>query len=208
MQETRQCILAILKERGEATVDDIVQDLSAMRGSITAVTVRHHLAKLQKDGYVDNPQTRHRSAPGRPRHVFTLTQQGSARLPNNYQQLAATLVQQVQTHLPAQQVNVIFEGISTQIASDAQIPDGSLEERLCSVVSYLDEHGYDASWETHPEGYVLHTHNCPYHQVAQADRLLCQMDMQIIAKMLGVVPRLLARISEGGESCAYLIPKS
>jgi len=25
--------------------------------------------------------------------------------------------------------------------------------------------------------------------------------------MLGIVPRLLSRISEGGESCAYLIPK-
>ncbi len=207
MQETRQCILAILKERGEATVDDIVRDLSEMRGSITAVTVRHHLAKLQKDGYVDSPQTLHRSAPGRPRHVFTLTQQGSARLPNNYQQLAATLVQQVQANLPPQQVNVIFEGISTQIAGAAEIPDGSLEERLCAAVAYLNEHGYDATWETHPEGFVLHTHNCPYHQVAQEERALCQMDMQVISKMLGIVPRLLSRISEGGESCAYLIPK-
>ncbi len=206
MQETRQYILAILKERGEATVDDIVHDLSQSRGSITAVTVRHHLTKLQKDGYVDTPQTRHRSAPGRPRHVFTLTQQGAARLPNNYQQLASTLVQQLQNSLPPAQVNVIFEGISTEIANGAHIPDGTLEDRVQAAVAYMNEHGYEASWEPHSEGYVLYTQNCPYHQIAQSDQVLCNMDMQIVAKMLGVVPRLLSRISEGGENCAYLIP--
>lgn len=206
MQETRQCILAILKERGEATVDDIVCDLSQTRGSITAVTVRHHLAKLQKDGYVDSPQTRHRSAPGRPRHVFTLTQQGAARLPNNYQQLATILFQQLQDHVPASQINVIFEGISSEIANNASIPEGRLEDRLRAAVAYMNEHGYEATWEPHPDGYILHTQNCPYHQIAQADQALCKMDMQIVAKMLGVVPRLLSRISEGDESCAYLIP--
>jgi predicted ArsR family transcriptional regulator len=35
---------------------------------------------------------------------------------------------------------------------------------------------------------------------------LCQMDMHLISQMLGVVPRLLSRISNDDESCRYLIP--
>ena len=69
MQETRRQILEILHERREATVDDIVIDLSALRGSITSVTVRHHLTKLQDEGLVDNPQMQHRATPGRPQHI-------------------------------------------------------------------------------------------------------------------------------------------
>src|SRR5690242_9690219 len=109
MQETRRKILEILRERGEATVDDIVGDLERLRGSITSVTVRHHLAKLQEEGLVDIHETRHRSSPGRPQHVYTLTEQGNFFFPNNYQVLAQNLLNQIKKQLVPSQVNVILE---------------------------------------------------------------------------------------------------
>ena len=208
MQETRQQILEILRENGESTVDELVDELEERRGSITAVTVRHHLAKLQSDGLVDMAQKRHRSTPGRPRHVYALTQQGLSHFPNNYQTLAETLLGQIRQRLPKRDVNVILEGVATSMAQEAHIPQGSIEERLDAVVTYLDEHGYDARWEHHEKGYVLVTCNCPYHPMHKEGDDLCQMDMHLISQMLGVVPRLLARISNEDESCRYLIPSS
>ena len=206
MQETRRKILDILKERSEATVDDIVGDLERLRGSITSVTVRHHLAKLQEEGLVDIHETRHRSSPGRPQHVYALTEQGVNYFPNNYLDLSAHLLKQIKSQLSPAQVNVIIEGVADNMAVDAEIPSGTIRERLDAVVDYLNHHGYKASWEAQQGGYVLQTSNCPYHQIAQENEMLCTMDMRLISKMLGVVPRLLSRVSGGDEICSYLIP--
>ena len=57
------------------------------------------------------------------------------------------------------------------------------------------------------DGYLLHTHNCPYHQLnVNSDSLLCDMDMRLIAMLLGVVPRRVSRVSAGDASCSYLSP--
>jgi len=206
MQDTRRHILDILKERGEATVDDIVSELQKRRGNITAVTVRHHLTRLQDEHLITTPQLRHRSAPGRPQHIYMLTEEAKDFFPNNYQPLTTRLIQQLHEQLLPKQVNVILEGVADQMASEAQIPDTSLPERLDQVVLYLNEHGYNAQWEKHAEGYLLRTSNCPYHHISQTTQSLCEMDMRLIASLLGVVPRLMERISLGDSSCAYMIP--
>lgn len=207
MQETRQQILEILREVGQATVDTIVDELRERRGDeITAVTVRHHLNILQEANLITPPKMLHRNTPGRPQHVYELTEKAQEHFPNNYQQLATELLKQIQANLPPDGVNVILEGVAQNIAAKAQITDEDIDKRLDHAVTYLNEHGYDARWEKSDDGYVLHTRNCPYHELAKSNEHLCNMDMRLIASMLGVVPRLLSRISEGEPSCAYLIP--
>lgn len=205
MQDTRQYILDILKRRGHATVDEIVDDLQQSKGQITAVTVRHHLSRLQDEHLVNAPTTRHRESPGRPQHVYTLTEKANSVFPNNYQQLAEALLKQIQARFQDETVNVIFEDIANDMAKQASIPSGTLVERLESVVNYLNEHGYEAHWEKSIHGYILHTANCPYHHLSKSDESLCHMDMRLIAAMLGVIPRRLSRIAEGDPSCSYLI---
>lgn len=206
MQETRRQILEILRDRGEATVDQIVQDLTSLRGSITAVTVRHHLTKLQDEGFVTTPQMQRRSSPGRPRHVYALTSSGETFFPNNYQQLSKNLIDVMQQSLPEDQINVIVEGVARVMATEANVPQGSLPERLNAVVAYLTDHGYEATWDYHDKGFILQTSNCPYHHLAQESELLCHMDMRLISTMLGVVPRMMSRVSNGEDACTYLVP--
>ena len=95
MQETRQIILEILKDVGQATVDEIVTELKQRRGNITAVTVRHHLNHLQRERLISSPKLKHRTTPGRPQHVYELTDKAEGLFPNNYQRLAAGLIQQI-----------------------------------------------------------------------------------------------------------------
>lgn len=206
MQDTRRLILEILKEQGEATVDELVASLRRRRGNITAVTVRHHLSRLQNDKLITPPQLRHRSTPGRPQHSFRLTDTAKDYFPTNYQPLAKNLLEQLGEQLPGKQVNVILEGVADQMAVDAKIPKTPLPDRLDRVVTYLNQHGYNAHWENNPDGYVLRTTNCPYHHIAQTTQALCEMDMRLVAALLGVVPRLMERMSSGDSSCAYMIP--
>jgi predicted ArsR family transcriptional regulator len=187
-------------------VDDLVAELRKRKGDITAVTVRHHLTRLQQENLIASPDLLHRTTPGRPQHVYVLTEKARECFPNNYVPLTTHLLGQMAQLLPQPQVNVILEGVADRMASEAGISHLPIQERLEKVVDYLNGHGYDAYWEVCDGGYVLHTANCPYHQVAETTLALCDMDMRLVASLLGVVPRLLQRVSSGAATCAYMIP--
>jgi len=209
MQETRQYVLDILREKSQATVDELVSNLEQRRGTpITAVTVRHHLNELLKEQLITTAELKHRNSPGRPQHVYVLTEAARDHFPNNYQPLVNHLLEQLATSLTNTQVNVLFEGIADRMAADASVPFLSPIERLDFVVRYLNEHGYNAKWEQNNDGFLLHTSNCPYHQIAENNRMLCEMDMRLVSSLLGVAPRLLARISDGDAACSYFIPNA
>jgi len=207
MQETRQHILEILRSTGQATVDDLVEELRKRRGDdITSVTVRHHLNHLQQENLITLPQLRHRSTPGRPQHIYALTEKAHEHFPNNYQHLAAGLLDQIRRQLPPEGVNVILEGVADNMAAEANIGDAPLLTRLDLAVSYLNDHGYNAFWEDTNEGYTLNTLNCPYHQMAKTTESLCDMDMRLVSALIGIVPRMMSRVSDGDSMCTYLIP--
>ncbi len=206
MQETRRIILDILRRRRQATVDDIVEELQQRRGSITPVTVRHHLKLLQEDDLITAPELRRRSTPGRPQYVYALTDKARDQFPNNYQRLAEGLLEQLQKQLPAEGVNVILEGVADQMAEDAFIPEGNIAERLDVVVEYLTDRGYEAHWEENVQGYILHTSNCPYHHISEDNPALCEMDMRLVSSLLSVVPRRITHVIDGDDTCSYLIP--
>ena len=206
MQETRQQILEILRERPEATVEDLVTALDARMGSITPVTVRHHLDILRTDPLIESRAHHRPGIAGRPQYMYALTEKALEYFPNNYQRLAASLLTQIKASLPAPQVNVIIEGVADQMVSDAPIANLPMDERLDQVVIYLNEQGYNASWQMSEQGYILHTANCPYQKVVTDHEELCIMDMRLIAGLTGVVPRRLGRIQDNHESCMYLLP--
>ncbi|MGQ0602230.1 MAG: helix-turn-helix transcriptional regulator [Anaerolineales bacterium] len=201
MQAKRQAILDYLKENGQATVDELAEAL----GGLTTVTVRHHLDILRGEGLVSDPMVRHREARGRPQHVFALTAKASTHFPKGYDDLAAKVLAEVRAHDP-QIVNVIFEGVAARISAEAPPPvtGESFKTRLDRAVSFLNERGYVARWENTPEGYIVHTCNCPYESLAGSHPELCSMDMVLIGNLLGVVPQRLSRVADGATSCAYL----
>jgi len=208
MQETRRLILEILRKRGQATVDDLVAALQEARGNITSVTVRHHLSILQSDELITAPQMRRKTVPGRPQHVYALTDKARGLFPNNYQTLAQNLLIEIQRQLPPDRVNVIMEGVAAQMTNDADIPPLPLPDRMGMVVQFLNDHGYEASWETSSDGFILHTRNCPYHVVAADQPALCDMDMRLVAGLLGIVPRRMRHMTQGDATCSYFIPSS
>jgi predicted ArsR family transcriptional regulator len=207
MQQTRRHILEILKERKEATIDEIVTALSERIGKITAVTVRHHLEILRGDGLVAAPAVRRRSAPGRPQYVYTLTERAADQFPNNYQGLASGLLEQLKSQLPAAQVNQILNGVAEAMAEDVMVPDAPLETRLDHAVAYLDRHGYTASWSQNGQGLILSITNCPYEQVSCSSPELCKMDKRLVDSLVGVTTRRISHQIDGDEACSYLIPR-
>jgi predicted ArsR family transcriptional regulator len=202
MQATRQRILEILKERGEATIEELGTALD-----LTSVTVRHHLDILRGEGLVEVPQVRRRATPGRPQYVYILTEAAGDYFPKNYGSLANLMITEVRDRYGPAELDSILQAMARRIEGDVPgSTDGPFEQRLARVVSVLNERGYIAKWEKNADGYLLHTNNCPYRDVARDHSEVCTMDMTLISDLLGVVPERIMWTAAGENSCAYHIP--
>jgi DeoR family suf operon transcriptional repressor len=203
-QQTRKDILDYLKEHGQATVDELAEFLG-----LTTVTVRHHLDILRSEELVAEPIIRHRSSRGRPQYGYTLTDKASQYFPKNYDELASKILMEVKATSTPQAVNVFFEGVANRFAAEAPEPISGepFADRLDRAVAFLNSRGYLARWEATPEGYLLHTSNCPYEALSPEHPELCGMDTRLISSLLGTIPQCLTRVVEGAASCTYFIRK-
>jgi predicted ArsR family transcriptional regulator len=177
MQPTRKRILEMLRDCQTCTVDTLAETLE-----ITTVTVRHHLDVLAKEGLVEMNEVRHRETPGRPQHAWSLTPCALERFPKNYQALSLLMLDEIKESLSAEDVRRISQG-----------------------VDYLNTCGYAADWERDGESFVLRTRNCPYHEASKQHRELCNMDVMLVAELLGTTPEVRERMSEGGVACSYAV---
>jgi len=202
LQSTRERILNILKERGQATVDDLSQELS-----LTAVTVRHHLDILRGEGLVAPPLIHHRKTPGRPQYVYTLSDKADSFFPKRYGHLANLLLDEMRLYLSPAEVDQVMKSIGERIASQANLPmkDG-FESRLIAATEFLNELGYMARWERQEDGdYALHIANCPYEEVSRQDQQVCTIDMTLLTHLLGTSPQRISWSAQGDQDCSYLI---
>ncbi|MBM4421784.1 MAG: ArsR family transcriptional regulator [Chloroflexi bacterium] len=202
MQHKRQEIINVLKQRGNASVDELSKELG-----ITTVTVRHHLDVLRSEGLVSEPAVRHRSSSGRPQHIFSLTPKAEELFPRNYDGLAQVLLDEVKSRLDTREVNVIFEGVVHRLLADAPrpSPDEPIEQRLDRAINFLNEKGYVAHWERRPDGFFVQTRNCPFEALAGKNPELCSMDLILLTSLMGITLQRVCHMPDGDNSCAYMV---
>ena len=207
MQATRQRILEILKERGEATIDELSQALD-----LTSVTVRHHLDILRGEGLVEVPEVKRRATPGRPQYVYTLTDAADEHFPKNYAGFTNLMITEIKERFEPAELDHILRGMAHRMTADTPkpLPGELMEQRLSRLVTFLNSKGYIAKWEKAQEtdGYYLHTTNCPYHDISHNHTQVCVMDMTLIAELLGTVPERVSWMSAGEFDCTYHVPSS
>ena len=201
MQSTRQRILEVLKEKKQATVEQLAEILE-----LTPVTIRHHLEVLRGEGLVDAPNVLRRTGPGRPQYTYGLTEAAGDHFPKNYHGLADLVFDEIRDRVTQAELDQILSGVAHRLA--AQAPSHrrkrAPKEVLNAAVSFLNDRGYVARWERTPEeDYLLHTCNCPYERVAQEHGEVCKMDASFIAQLIGQSTQRLAHMASGDDSCSF-----
>lgn len=202
MQVTRKALLEILRERGQATVDELAGQLG-----LTPMTVRHHLNVLKADDLVVAARLRHRQSAGRPRQVYVLTDAGNDFFPANYHGLADHLLNEIKEEMGSSKIGQIFRRIGEKLAREA--PDMSglpLPERVSRAAEFLTNKGFISRWEEMEDGYALCMFNCPYRRVASEHGEVCVMDRTLISRLVGVQPKRIHGTASQGEHCTYFVP--
>lgn len=200
MQETRQQILSILKEKGSATIEELAAGLD-----LTPITVRHHIAILLGEGYLGTRQVRRKV--GRPHYVYTLTEKASDLFPQGYHLLTDRLLEELKGMVGEDGMKVLISRLADNLAASISphIGDGSLEERLDQAAHLLVKEGFLAKWEKTADGYVFYELNCPYRRVIQHHPEVCSMDQRFLSEVLKISVEKIDCIVAGGERCSYRV---
>src|SRR6516162_2641216 len=90
MTTTRREILSLIKRRGSMTVQELSRTLQ-----ITPMGVRQHLAILERDGHIHPSGIRR--GQGRPSRLYAISPDGDKLFPRTYEQLAQTMLDDLQT---------------------------------------------------------------------------------------------------------------
>jgi predicted ArsR family transcriptional regulator len=202
MQSTRQIIVELLKERGQASVEELADAVG-----LTQMAVRHHLNILYGENLVIISSVRRKRQPGRPQQLYSLTESANGLFPEDYYQLAGYLLDEAKATLGTDGLDELMSRVADRMAAEAPrlSPARSPEERMSQLVRFLRDKGFTARWDKEDDDYVIRVLACPYRQVARAHSQVCRLDRQIIEDMLGTESVQVTCIASGDEHCTYHI---
>ena len=200
MKSTKDRILQTLLRRPKITINELAEAVE-----INPISVRHHLTNLQMEGLIEANEVRH--GVGRPRLVYSLTQDGMERFPTKYLRLTTRLLTQMKETMPAPVVSQLFNQVAEDLAKEysSQIQGLSMEERLEFVKELLAQEGFTVEWEKKGSEYQIHEISCPYYQLGVAHPEVCTVDQTLISKMLALPANKVQCILDGGAHCTYVV---
>ena len=200
MKSTRDRILQTLLRQSRTSINEL-----AVAVGINPISVRHHLTNLQVEGLVGTEEERH--GVGRPRLVYSLTDEGIERFPTRYLRLTTRLLAQMKESMPEPVVSKLFAEMADGLAEEyaSQMKGLNMEERLDLAKSLLTEEGFTIEWEKTGGQYQIHEITCPYLQIGQRHPEVCTVDQTLISKMLAVPAEKVQCVLQGDAYCTYVV---
>ena len=200
MIKTRDKILEALLRKPRSTINNLAEAVE-----INPISVRHHLNNLQAGGLIVSEEERH--GVGRPRLVYTLTEEGSEKFPTRYLRLTSRLLSQLKETLPNPMVKELFSQVAINLAEEYvdQLENLNVEERLDAIKELLGEEGFTVEWEKLGEQYHIHEISCPYQKIGEKHPEICSMDQTLISQMLAVPAEQVQCILNGDDRCTYVV---
>jgi predicted ArsR family transcriptional regulator len=208
MQTTKSAILTHLKRSGGSSIGELASGIG-----VTKMTVRQHLAVLERDGLVQSRQVRR--ATGRPHLMYSLTDRGDETFPKRYDRLAGLLLEEVALLgaeeiaglTPSEKKGLLFEKMAGRLQSryESRLRGRGLPERVAMVAKMLDEEGGFAEWRAVDGGFEITDYNCVYRRVAESDRDLCDWHLSLLSGLLGGDVECSQFMSRGAKSCRFIV---
>ena len=208
MQTSKSLILARLKRSGGSPVDELATSLGLAR-----MTVRQHLATLERDGLVTSREVRRPT--GRPHFVYSLTDLGEETFPKRYDRLAELILEEVARLdakemvglTPTEKKKLLFDRMVERLSVQyqAKLSGKKLPERVIAVAQILDEEGGFAEWRALKDGFEIADYNCVYRRVVDSHGDLCDWHLSLLEKLLGGDVRCSQFMSKGAECCRFVV---
>lgn len=199
MPATRRRILSLLKDRSALTADELADLLK-----ISAVAVRRHLTKLERDQLVTYKEVQR--GMGRPSFVYELGEAADNFFPRRYQELALEVLVTVRDLYGEQAVDAVFQHRSDNLMEKyrRRITGNTLETRLDQLTKLREADGYMSTWQANGDGtFVLREANCPIIHAAEACGCACNQDEVLLGNLLDAEILRREHLVAGDGACCY-----
>ena len=201
---TRRALLEAIKRQGEARADQLAGALG-----ITVSAVRQHLNALDAAGYVEHRQVR--NGPGRPSHLYRLSEAGDALFPRAYVAIVQDLLAEAEEADPEMVERMFARRRARRVErAKERLAGRALPDRVAELTRILDEDGYLAECVAADDGtFRIVEHNCAILAVAGRYGAACGTELEFIREVLpdAKVERV-SHILSGGHVCAYEVSPS
>jgi predicted ArsR family transcriptional regulator len=193
-------VLKVIQLRGRASIKDVARDLG-----VTASAVRLHLTQLQASGAVRAEKVR--EGVGRPYYVYSVTPQAHNLFYKDYGDLARLLLQEVNETQGADGLQSVLRRVGDKLADlyRDRVESRELADRVAAWADLLDQRGVTVEIEKTEGGFVLREYGCPYQNVALRNRAVCEMERQVMARLLESGVRLTQCMLDGHRGCQFAI---
>jgi predicted ArsR family transcriptional regulator len=208
VQTTKANILAYLKRSGGSTIDCLAREFG-----LAKMTVRQHLAALERDHLVASHEERGKT--GRPHLVYQLTDGGEERFPRRYERLAELALDEV-AMLDADEIaglsandkkRLLLVKMAERVYREHEdrVREKDLPERVRIVTDILREEGGFAEWQANDSGFEIADHNCVYRRVVETHPDLCDWHVSLLGRLLGKEVQCSQYMSRGADSCRFTV---
>jgi predicted ArsR family transcriptional regulator len=186
--------------RGRASIKDVAADLG-----VTASAVRLHLTQLQASGAIRSEKVR--EGVGRPYYVYSVTAQAHNLFYKDYGDLAKLLLEEMGQSQGPEALQGVLRRVGRRMAAiySTQVEGQVLADRLAAWAELLDQRGIAVEIAQTSEGYVLQEYGCPYQNVALENRAVCEMERQVMARLLESGVELTQCVLDGHRGCQFTI---
>lgn len=194
-------VIEYIKRNGSATIKEL-EDLLG----VTTNAVRQHLQSLQADGYIERRQVN--AGVGRPHHAYMISAKANELFACHCDDLALTLLEEVFALEGAERAELLLGRVGDRLAKRyaASVRGEMLLDRVEQMAEALQQRGVLTGVDVKDENViVLHAYNCPYHELAQEHRAICEMDEKVMRQVLGSDVNLSACMMDGHRGCSFVV---
>lgn len=211
MQRTRDQVVRILNERGEASVAELAEAIGVSKGSI-----RRHMDIMVADGLLATRLVR--QGRGRPLTRYSLSEAGEEQSSSEHYSRLLDRISPALAALPAEAVagldgeailQQLFDQIAASIAEEHAplVTAQGLGGRVAQVTDVLRGEGILEEVRDEGEFFVLRNSGCPYRSTAEETHACCAADRRTIELLLGAPVEQIKTVAAGGELCEYVVRK-
>ncbi len=195
---TRDKILHLLRIEGPQSLETLSQALG-----VTVSATRQQMAILQSEGIVVTSSVR--KGPGRPKHLYTLTDKAESHFTKRYADVALSFIDTV-VELEGEKklIEVLTKRRKTTEEHYLRETKGlSCSAKFKRIGELQDSKGYMAETDRDGDTLVLREHNCPFIDVARKYPQFCESERRLYEKVLKKKVRLKDCRARGADVCVF-----
>lgn len=203
-ERQHELLKALLHNRDGLSIEELSSKLSISRNAVV-----QHINSLVASNYIESSMRA--STGGRPSRVYMLTEVGLELFPRHYALFSKVLIDLLDKEMGVEAIQGFMKSLGNALADQyIQKIDGALPlaEKVAIVREIMYELGYETRTSEHPSEDEIVADNCIFHQLAEDNEQVCQLDIQLMTKLTGASVDHTECMVRGGNCCRFKITKS